>query len=70
MSLVGVGVPEPGRTLVMKPRSNVGGAAADRRRRLAPLPGLLPELEGKLDALAIRARVPDGSIVDLVGRLR
>jgi len=30
---------------------------------------VLPELEGKIDALAIRAPVPDGSIVDLVAEL-
>jgi glyceraldehyde 3-phosphate dehydrogenase len=31
---------------------------------------VLPHLEGKLDGLAMRVPVPDGSIVDLVGRLR
>jgi glyceraldehyde 3-phosphate dehydrogenase len=30
---------------------------------------VLPELEGKIGALAIRAPVPDGSIVDLVAEL-
>jgi glyceraldehyde 3-phosphate dehydrogenase len=33
------------------------------------LGNVLPELEGKIDALAIRAPVPDGSIVDLVAEL-
>ena len=31
---------------------------------------VLPELKGKLDGLAMRVPVPDGSIVDLVARLR
>ncbi|MFL6202582.1 MAG: type I glyceraldehyde-3-phosphate dehydrogenase [Thermoanaerobaculia bacterium] len=31
---------------------------------------VLPDLKGKLDGLAIRVPVPDGSIVDLVARLR
>jgi len=31
---------------------------------------VLPNLEGKLDGLAMRVPVPDGSIVDLVARLR
>jgi glyceraldehyde 3-phosphate dehydrogenase (phosphorylating) len=31
---------------------------------------VLPDLKGKLDGLAMRVPVPDGSIVDLVARLR
>jgi len=31
---------------------------------------VLPELDGKLDGLALRVPVPDGSVVDLVCRLR
>src|SRR5829696_4641512 len=31
---------------------------------------VLPELKGKLDGMAMRVPVPDGSIVDLVARLR
>src|SRR5436190_906099 len=31
---------------------------------------ILPQLKGKLDGMAIRVPVPDGSIVDLVARLR
>jgi glyceraldehyde 3-phosphate dehydrogenase len=31
---------------------------------------VLPQLQGKLDGLAMRVPVPDGSIVDLVARLR
>jgi glyceraldehyde 3-phosphate dehydrogenase len=31
---------------------------------------VLPRLKGKLDGLAMRVPVPDGSIVDLVARLR
>ena len=30
----------------------------------------MPELEGKMDAIAIRAPVPDGAITDIVARLR
>ena len=30
---------------------------------------MLPELDGKLDGIAMRVPVPDGSVVDLNGRL-